>query len=115
VAIAAVDADAPDVMGVAELNGLLHEHVLVRVEAAKMDHADHHTDSGDEESEGNDAEPGVDVGLTMEELTHRVDVRVVPRWRAPCPPCSGSTAGVQRPKPTPMTASAERSSRGSAW
>jgi hypothetical protein len=82
VAIAAIDADATDMMGVAELDRLLHEHVLVRVEAAKMNDGDCAAESGDEKPEGNDAEPGVDVGMTMEELTHRVDVRVVPRVRA---------------------------------
>jgi hypothetical protein len=47
-----------------------------------MDDTHCRAETADEKSEGNDAEPGVDVGMTMEELTHRVDVRVVPRVRA---------------------------------
>ena len=60
---------------------------LVRVRsAAEMHEADYGTETGGEESESNNAEPGIDVGVAMEELTHRVDVRAVSRL--PCVPCA---------------------------
>ena len=70
--------DAADVMRVAELDGLLDEDVLVRVEAAEMHQPDHCAETGGEDAKCNDAEPRIDIGMAMKELTHRVGVRVVP-------------------------------------
>ena len=43
-----------------------------------MHQPDHAAETGGEDAKCNDAEPRIDVGMAMEELTHRVDVRVVP-------------------------------------
>ena len=66
---------AADVMRMAELDRLLDEHVLVGDVAGQVEHGDDAAEDGGEADDGQDAEPGVDVGVAMEDLTHRVDVR----------------------------------------
>jgi hypothetical protein len=78
-AVPAIDAVVSGVMQVAELNRLLDVGVLIGEKPSNVEQRDHATEGEGEKAESNDTEPGIDVGVTMEELTHRVDVRVVPR------------------------------------
>jgi hypothetical protein len=75
VAVAAVDAFAADMMLVAELNGLLDEHALIGVVAGQVEHCDAAAKGSGESDEGQDAQPGVDIGAAMKNLTLRVDAR----------------------------------------
>ena len=63
-------------MLVAELNGLLDEHALIGVVAGQVEHCDAAAKGSGESDEGQDAQPGVDVGVAMKDLTHRVAARV---------------------------------------
>jgi hypothetical protein len=76
VAVAAVDAFAADMMFVAELNRLLDEHALIGVVAGQVKHRDCAAQDSDESDEGQDTQSGVDVGVAMKDLTHRVAARV---------------------------------------
>ena len=66
---------AADVMRVAELDRLVDEHVLVRVVSGQVDQGDDAAEDGDESDDGQDAQSGVDVGVAMKDLTHRVEAR----------------------------------------
>ena len=87
----------------AELDRLLDELALAGVVAGQMEQTDRAAEDGHEPYRRQNAEPGVDVRVAMEDLTHRVDVRakfpkslletgVLQKWTAP--PC-----GRGRPAP----------------
>ena len=68
-------------MGMAELDGLLDERVLIGVVARHVEQGDGAAEAADEHGNRENAEPGIDVGVAMENLTHRVDVRAFsPKW-----------------------------------
>jgi hypothetical protein len=69
-------------MGMAELDWLLDVQALVGVVSREVQHADGAAEDGDEACDRKDAQPGIDVGLAMEDLTHRVDVRATVSPRA---------------------------------
>ena len=73
--IAAIDAHAADVVRVAELDRLFDVNGLVRVVAGQVQRRNGAPEAADEQEKRQDTEPGVDVGVAMEELTHRVDVQ----------------------------------------
>jgi hypothetical protein len=75
VAVAAIDAFAADMMLVAELNRLFDEHALIGVVSGQVEHRDDAAESGGEYDDAQDAQPGIDVGVAMKDLTHRVDAR----------------------------------------
>src|SRR5262245_49826147 len=81
VAVPAVDAFASDMVCVAELKRLLDEGALVRVVSGEVQHRHDAAEGGGDHANRQDAEPGVDVGGAMKDLTHRVDARanVLPR------------------------------------
>ena len=79
--VAAVDADAAHMVGVAELNRLFDEIVLARVVTRQMEHRDDAAKRRHEEDDRQNAQPGVDIGMALEDLTHRVEVRA--RLRRP--------------------------------
>jgi hypothetical protein len=49
---------------------------LIGVVAGQVKHPDCAAQDSDESDEGQDAQPGVDVGVAMKDLTHRVAARV---------------------------------------
>jgi hypothetical protein len=75
VAVPAIDAHAANVMSVAELDWLVDVDVLVGVVGRPVEQCEGRPEAADDEYECENAEPGIDVGIAMEELTHRVDVR----------------------------------------
>jgi hypothetical protein len=58
----------------AELNRLLDELVLAGVVPGQVEQADRAAKDGCEPDRRQNAEPGVDVGVAVEDLTHCVDV-----------------------------------------
>ena len=77
--------------------------------SAEMHQPDHYAETCGEDAKCNDAEPRIDIGMAMKELTHRVGVRVVPLVPIARPAALwGRRTPQKTPKPTPRTASAER-------
>jgi len=77
-AISAVDTHAADVMGVAELDGLLDEVSLLGVVPGEVQHGDDPAEEPQERQDHHDADSRVNIGVAMEKLAHRVDIRAVP-------------------------------------
>ena len=63
----------PDVVCVAELNRLFDEGALVGVIPGPVERPDGGAERTANNHKRQDAESGVDVGMAMENLTHRVD------------------------------------------
>jgi hypothetical protein len=75
VAIPAIDAHATDVVCVAELDWLRDEDRLVGVISRPVQHPNDPPEKPDENQDREYAQSGIDVGSSVEDLTHRVDVR----------------------------------------
>src|SRR5688572_22355292 len=69
-AIPAIDPHAPYVVGVAELDRLFDEVVLPRVVARQVQHADDAAEHQYKEEHSQNAEAGVHIAMSMEDLAH---------------------------------------------
>jgi hypothetical protein len=78
VAVAAVDPHAADVVRVAELDGLFDVDALIGVVARPVEQGEDGPETADEKQNCQNAEAGIDVAISMEELTHRLDDRAAP-------------------------------------
>jgi hypothetical protein len=65
-------------MGVAELDGLFDEFTLLGVVPGEVQHGDDPAEEPQERQDCHDADPRVNIGIAMEKLAHRVDIRAVP-------------------------------------
>jgi hypothetical protein len=75
-------------MCVTELNRLLDEIVLCRVVAGQVEADNDPAQKSHERQDRHNAQPRVDIGMAMEELAHRVDIRVPDSARALSPRAS---------------------------
>jgi hypothetical protein len=79
VAVPAIDSHTADVVSVAELDGLFDVNVLIGVVRRPVEQSEGGPQAGDEKQNRENAEPRIDVRIAMEELTHRLDVRIL--WK----------------------------------
>jgi len=103
VAVPTVEPLAADVVLVAELKRLVDEVVLIGVVAGPIQGREPRTKGAAENQERDDADPRVDVGVSMEDLAQRVDVNVAepPRVYSKLPAfCRSSPLARQRGRVT---------------
>jgi hypothetical protein len=96
-AVSAVNAHPADMVGMTELDGLLDVVVLSRVIARQVEHPDDAAERQGEENDAENAEPGIEVGVALEYLTHRFDVRP-----ARCPLCAPPDTSQSVPQSLPL-------------